>query len=83
MEFSELLTVPGAALGAGLIVQFAKILGLPGSWARQLALVSGATILLVAMAIQGDPDAAAWFAGAFAGATAGLAAVAAYDAVVD
>lgn len=80
MEFSELLTVPGAALGAGLITQFGKILGLPGRWARQVSLVAGAAILLVATAIAGDPTAAEWFASAFAGGTAGLAAVAAYDA---
>ncbi len=80
MEFSELLTVPGAALGAGLITQFGKILGLPTRWARKVALISGALILLVATGIGGDPTVAEWFAAAFAGGTAGLAAVAAYDA---
>ena len=80
MEFTELLTVPGAALGAGLLVQVGKILGLPTRWARQTAVVLGTAILLAAMAISGDVTAAEWFAGTFAGGTAGLAAVAAYDA---
>lgn len=80
MEFTELLTVPGAALGAGLLVQVAKVLGLPSRLARRVAVVLGAAILLGALAINGDVTVAEWFAGTFAGGTAGLAAVAAYDA---
>ncbi len=80
MEFSELMTVTGAALGAGMITQFGKFLGLPTRWARQVSLISGAAIFLIATSIAGDPTVAEWFASVFAGGTAGLAAVAAYDA---
>ena len=83
MEFSELLTVPGAALGAGLLTSVMKQLWLPGKWARQFSLLTAMTLLAVATAIDGGANATEWFATiVLAGPTAGLAAIAAYDQAI-
>ncbi len=83
MEFSELLTVPGAAAVAIGLTQFAKaLLGLPRVWARKFAILAGLVLVVVATAINGDATSTDWFMSvAFAGPAAGMAAVGTFDTI--
>ncbi len=80
MTIAELLTVPGAAAAASLLVQAAKAAGLPSRWCRPAA-VGFAVVGVIGATLLQDPTWPALFLAPVTGAAAGLAAIAGYDAV--
>ncbi len=80
MELNELLTAPGAALGAGLLTSVMKTLWLPGRFARQFVMLAAMALMVGATIANGGATGGEWFViVVFAAPTAGLAAIAAYD----
>lgn len=83
MDFTaaELLTIPGAAAAAVAIVKALTTIGMPTAWARRAAVILGVALLVGATIATDGLTIGVLLAAIPAGISAGLTAVASYDAV--
>lgn len=78
LTIADLLTVPGLAVAVGLLVQAAKLVGLPGKYARAAAILFGVAGALTATGLT-DLTVGAMLLAPLLGISAALAAIAGFD----